>query len=926
MTLLERAAEIRAASDVLASAHAGQGRLLLVEGPPGAGKTSLMALVADLAREQGMETLRARGGELERDVPYGIIGQLLAWAGDAYVDAGAASLAAPAFGSGGQGRDVGRPAVQHGLYWLVADLAARRPLALLVDDAQWSDLPSLHALVYLARRLEGLELAIVVAIRDGEPDGPDELLDALRREPGAIRSQLEPLTSHAVAEIVRQSLGAEATDRFAHACWEASGGNPFLLTELLRALEAQDVVPRDEHASRVAALGARGAARSILALLRRLGPGAVAVARAVAVLEPDAELDHIAALARLDVGKVTAACERLIAAEVLSDATPLEFTHPLLKAAVYEDLSAPRRARLHLEAARVLHDVGRESVTIAPHLMRCPPGNTDWIRDVLRDAARDALARGAPATAVEQLRRARAETSSHKEELDVREELGVAMLAASDGRGVDELLAVREARGDPLHRAGLAMLLAQPLGLRGREDEGARILSESLAELPDEEQGLRAHLLGERYVWATGGGLVVDRAQLLRDVANTSDATLGERHFLVIAAFRLALGLGRRDEIVRVVDRLTRDASLLREDAAVGFAHPSLALPLVACGRGGDALAFLDQQSEAARRRGAMVAIALATSYRAAVLLARGDLTEADAEAATARRLLVDLGLGKTLPVATIVLALVRVERGEPDAAAALVDEDGLGEQPPGSLLAPFALVARGRVRSATGHHTDARTDFLTAGRLLAALPYPDALLLGWRVRLALAEHALGRAAEAREAADEALAAAREAAVPYGMAETLRVAGTVGGRADAIEVLHEAARIAGDSDAPLLHAKALVELGSALRRARFRRESRDPLRVALDLAHRCGARPLEDRARTELAATGARPRRVLLTGREALTPSELRTARLASTGMTNREVAQELFVTAKTVETQLRAAYRKLDITGRGELAAALSR
>ena len=139
-----------------------------------------------------------------------------------------------------------------------------------------------------------------------------------------------------------------------------------------------------------------------------------------------------------------------------------------------------------------------------------------------------------------------------------------------------------------------------------------------------------------------------------------------------------------------------------------------------------------------------------------------------------------------------------------------------------------------------------------------------------------------------------------------------------------IELLRESSELLRSSPARLELARSLTDLGSALRRANQRTDAREPLREALEIAHRCGASPLAERAREELSATGAKPRRVMLTGLESLTPSELRVAKLAAAGLGNREVAQELYISVKTVETHLGSAYRKLDISSRRELPRAL--
>lgn len=222
------------------------------------------------------------------------------------------------------------------------------------------------------------------------------------------------------------------------------------------------------------------------------------------------------------------------------------------------------------------------------------------------------------------------------------------------------------------------------------------------------------------------------------------------------------------------------------------------------------------------------------------------------------------------------------------------------------------------------GRHAEARNDFLAAAERIAWLPVANPEAFPWRIGLARCEAALGNEEDARAIAAEALDVAHRAEGVRGVGIALRTQGTLAGGTEGIELLGEAVETLAGTRARLHYAEALLEHGAALRRANFRKDAREPLREALELAHRCGARPLEERARVELAATGARPRKAVFTGVEALTPSELRVARLAAEGMTNREIAQSLTVTAKTVETHLRHVYQKLDLAKRAELAGAL--
>ena len=183
---------------------------------------------------------------------------------------------------------------------------------------------------------------------------------------------------------------------------------------------------------------------------------------------------------------------------------------------------------------------------------------------------------------------------------------------------------------------------------------------------------------------------------------------------------------------------------------------------------------------------------------------------------------------------------------------------------------------------------------------------------------------ALGDTAGATALAGEALDRARRAGTPRALGGALRVAGLVHGGEHGLDLLHQAVDALTPSPSLLWRAEALVDLGAALRRAGRRTECRDPLRDGMDLAHRCGATPLADRASNELRALGHRIRRRATTGAEALTASERRVAELAAEGLTNKQIAQSLFVTVRTVETHLSGSYIKLAITAREQLAAAL--
>jgi DNA-binding CsgD family transcriptional regulator len=215
--------------------------------------------------------------------------------------------------------------------------------------------------------------------------------------------------------------------------------------------------------------------------------------------------------------------------------------------------------------------------------------------------------------------------------------------------------------------------------------------------------------------------------------------------------------------------------------------------------------------------------------------------------------------------------------------------------------------------------------ELLDEGKYHESVGHRNPAFMAWRSPAALALLQLGEQHEARSLAREELELARAWGAPRAIGAALRAAGLIEGGEHGLALLEEAVQTVADSPAKLEHAKARTELGSALRRANRRSQAREHLRHAVELATICGATHLAARAERELLATGARPRRIALSGVESLTPSERRVAELAASGPTNREIAQALFVTQRTIEVHLTSIYRKLGISSRSQLAAALA-
>jgi DNA-binding CsgD family transcriptional regulator len=277
------------------------------------------------------------------------------------------------------------------------------------------------------------------------------------------------------------------------------------------------------------------------------------------------------------------------------------------------------------------------------------------------------------------------------------------------------------------------------------------------------------------------------------------------------------------------------------------------------------------------------------------------------------------------MPLAFGVLADVLVERGQLDEAATTLAAAGADGTLPESFGSFPLLSARAMLRLATGNFRAAAVDALASGRALDTVGFRNPSVARWREQAALALLGVGDAAEARRLAAEQLALARRWGSARAVGCALRASGLTKGGSAGLGLLRESCAVLDSSPAMLERARSYVELGSALRRAGQRVDARTVLRLGGDLARRCGAMLLAQRAHEELLAAGAKPRSTALSGVESLTPSERRVAAMAAEGMGNREIAQALFVTLRTVEMHLSNAFRKLDISSRTQLVDALA-
>jgi DNA-binding SARP family transcriptional activator/DNA-binding CsgD family transcriptional regulator len=929
--IVERDNEVTLLGMLLGDAIGGEGRVALIEGPAGIGKTRLLAEARAQAPGYGMTTLSARGSELEREFPFGVARQLFEGAlGDPAkrerLFAGAAEPARAVFESpsapsaAGEGPGDASFAALHGLFWLAVNLTADGPLLLAIDDLPWVDRPSLRFLAYLTRRLEGLPVAIATTLRTGEPPTDPALIAEIIQDPATAPVRPRPLTEAAVAEMVRGRLGADADAAFCAAVHRATVGNPLLLRQLLTALESDRVQPDAEHAHVVRDIGQGAVSRSVLLRLERLGPETTAVARAVAVLGEHADLPAIGALAGIDEQRVATASAALARTEILRPERPLGFVHPLVRDAVYHDLSLGERELQHARAARMLSETGAPPEQVAAHLLAVPRRGEQWVSDLLQQAAADAMRKAAPESAVAYLRRALEEPPPPDQLARVQFELGVAEMLTRGPAALEHLEAAYEGIDDPVQRAVVASILGRALLFTGRPEEGTDLAREAAAALPPEADELRAQMDAFDVITVWFGVRPPSELKRLESHRKLAPgAPVSEKMHASIAAMAWIYAGGPAAECAELALRSLEGGELVATDnGLLAFGATST---LVLTDRE-EALDASNAQVADAYQRGSLFSMSGIHLWRGFLHLWRGELPEAEELLRNAFESHERWGYGNNAHVYTAgFFCSTMIARGDLDAARHGLTGRNL-DTTAISDGARYWHEAHCELLLAEGRYEEAIEAGDEIGRRFPHWSFPPASR--WRAHKALALHHLGRSEEALSVAEEDLALARACGAPSGLGRALRALGTIQGR-DGFAHLWDALDVLEGTPSRLEHARALAALGAALRRDGLPEEASEHLTRALELAEVCGAGSVSSFARAELVESGVEPSVEAPSGIHALTDTQRRVAVLAAEGHSEREIAQAMFVTPNAVDFQLGDVYRKLGVRTRDELALALA-
>lgn len=933
--LVEREREFEELLQAMAAARTGIGRLVLISGEAGVGKSKLLKVATDLARASGLGVLAARGLEFERDFPFGVALQLLepplAAAGPAErtgLLAGAAAATALFEGSEVRGLADGVDhsyAFVHGLRRLAVNMIAppgedARPALVAVDDAQWADTLSLRFLIRLTADLSTLPVVMVLATRDWDDGQNATFLRKLAS--GARELRLRRLSPRGVATVVGAAY-PRAAPEFWQACARASDGNPFYLHEIVRAAQADKIPATARGATAIAGLMPESVIHSVLLRIAQVPGAGPTLAAAAAILGDAAPLALAAELAGLDEETAEQAADFLARARILAPDDPLSFTHPLIGTAIRDDLPRLARSRAHRRAADLLAAQGARAELVAAHLLACRPADDAGAVHILRRAADHAAARGEYDAARRFLERALAERPAPGPRADLRLQLALAQAAVGVPDAPARLTEALELIHDRQRRAEALHALARLQFARSNFPAAAEAITRALSQLDEEDPLTRDLRTDQMAIGALDPGLCPEAVTRL--AALTDEARNGRPPREAALLAQVANAMVTSGEPAAQVRELARAAvEGLGGDSFYGIVTGSVVFALIHIDELDLATPPVEAAMERAQRAGSLIGTGFASHWRAMLHYYRGALDQA---IAAAEDTLDACRAGWDLCLPWVVALLVRahIERG--DLAAAAQALRLCDNTPCGAMESALILEARGHLALARGRPAEALVSLEAAGTVTATgQRTAPPTMLPWRSAAAVAAARLGERDRAAELAAAELDLARRIGARRTLGVALRVAGLITEGRPGLALLTEAVAVLELSPAALERARALTDLGVAHRRAGQLSAARQILNRAELAAQDLGAIPLAARAREELHAAGGRRRPLRhRVGPAALTPTERQVAQMAANGLGTPDIARALYVSPKTIEWHLDHVYRKLAIRSRHQLPTALN-
>ncbi|MFC4588570.1 helix-turn-helix transcriptional regulator [Sphaerisporangium corydalis] len=922
MSLIERQEALASLEGLLASAIMGKGRVALVSGTVATGKSELLHSFAEQAAELGALPITATGSLAERDLPLGVIGQLIQDAplvmeerdrAMALLQEGARTvLSADPLTEAMKQVDA---QIVHALCTVLLELSERYPLMIVVDDVHHADRASLLCLAYLSRRVR---FASIVAVfshsahgRYAETSFPTELL----RQPHCRRVQIGPLSQAGVMSLVAEHLGTQAAERFAGEWYTLSGGNPLLVQGLV---EDHQMATRTAGHPPAELVPGDGYGQAVLSCLHRADPKMLQVAWGLGILGEPGSLPQL-----LDVSPeyVAREIQALSAAGLLSMG---RFRHEAARAAVLAELDADERGALHRRAAELAYDGGGSTTVIAEHLLHAGLIDEHWAVGVLEDAARHALREGRVEPAVEYLRLACRTSTDEQQRVRITTALMRAEWRINPSTPTGHFSELTDAMHKGNLRGSDAVVLAKALLWHGRFDDAQDVLK----RLSDSGEKLDADTVTELVV--TRPWLRCSHTPFLSHLPQVT----GEQSraaILSVSAYRrlesaitlaAVLTRGPREEIVAVVERILRSSRL--DEMSMDTVESAL-LALTYGGRPDKAAPWCDLFIDEASSRHAPSRQARLSAIRAEIALRQGDMLGAEFHG----RLALDTipmsswGVAVGGPLSSLVIASTAM--GNHDAVNELLDQpvpDAMFQ----TRWGLHYLHARGRYSMATDHAQLALRDFQRCGELMGRWDLDVPWLVPWRAEAAEACLRLGRPDQARRLVEEQIRRCGTGA-PRVHGIAMRLLAATSEPRHRPMLLRQAGDLLQNGGDRYELARVLVDLTEAFHAlGEYRRAGMIGGR-ARAVAQECHAEPLSrslsrDGDGSAVAVSGSAAEAADVTA--ILSDAERRVAVLAAAGYTNREIADKLYVTVSTVEQHLTRTYRKLDITSRAELPSTL--
>ncbi|WP_049565870.1 helix-turn-helix transcriptional regulator [Nonomuraea sp. SBT364] len=912
MGLIERQEELTALESLLANAVLSRGRIALVSGPVATGKSTLLRSLAEQAIELGALAVSATGSLMERDLPLGVLRQLIQDAplveadrdrAMALIEEGtrAATMAGP------DADQLIDAQVVHALCTVLLDLSERCPLVIAVDDVHHADRTSLLCLAYLARRARSARIVAVFAHSDRMRCADAYFETDLLRQPHCRRLQLSPLSREGVEELMAGELGTEATGRFAKEWYTLSGGNPLLAGAL--AEDYREYLRSAGEPPPEPVVGDQFG-QAVLSCLQRGHPQTMRVARGLAVLGETDGLDRLLGIPPIDISR------ELLSLGAAGLVAGRDFRHQSVGRAVLAGTDQQERMDLHRRAAEVAHDAGMTPCVVADHLLQAAKLDAPWVLPTLEEAARNALRAGQVESAVAYLRLAWRECTDEPRRLKIMTMLVRAEWRINPAAPAGHLAELAEAVNRGSLRGGDVVVLARALLWHGRFDD-ARDVLEQLGEEGEaaDHETMAEMVVAQLWLRVTHPPLLagLPRPAGRRALAGLVSVAVNRRVEATLALAEV-LTRGPREDSMNAVERILEDSHL--DEMSMDTVENAL-LALTYAGRCDRAVPWCERFSAEAMSRQAPSRQARLAAIRAEIAIRQGDMPAAAHHARIALDTIPMSSWGVAIggPLSSLIIALTAM--GKYDAVREYLDRP-VPETMFQTRYGLHYLYARGRYSLANEYFALALRDFQRCGELMVTWNLDTPGLIPWRADAGEACLRMGHVEEARELIETQLGrCGGESRRGKGIALRLQAAVSEPARRPALlRQATEYLQMAGDRYELTRALYDLVEAYDALGEYRRARTIAGRAQAA---ARECRAEPMIDAlSRADDPSVVPAPLPSELIG--VLSDAERRVAALAAAGYANREIAARLYITLSTVEQHLTRTYRKLNIRRRVDL------